>query len=165
MAAALQWGVQRVRADQVWSSLSDTGVGVSVAKTNKKFGSEKQKLDDWMRGIDMLKDVGETEFIRQHQCAVRSLAAFEVERFLPGGRLLREADLDAHVAARRPGARAGVRHADAEVDWDVDRLTQHDLRADVREAVLGPVGVGNDRWRAGRVGQAGSRHQGAGHCH
>jgi dihydroorotate dehydrogenase len=34
-------------------------VGVSVAKTNKEFSSEREKLDDWADGILALKDLGD----------------------------------------------------------------------------------------------------------
>ena len=34
-------------------------IGVSIAKTNKLFKSEKEKVNDWLRGIDMLKDAGD----------------------------------------------------------------------------------------------------------
>lgn len=34
-------------------------IGVSVAKTNKRFKTEKEKLDDWLKGITLLKDVGD----------------------------------------------------------------------------------------------------------
>ncbi len=34
-------------------------VGVSVAKTNKRFKSDKEKLDDWVKGITTLKDCGD----------------------------------------------------------------------------------------------------------
>jgi dihydroorotate dehydrogenase len=33
-------------------------IGVSVAKTNKRFTSEEEKLDDWLKGITLLTDVG-----------------------------------------------------------------------------------------------------------
>lgn len=34
-------------------------VGVSIAKTNKRFKTEKAKLDDWLRGIKLLKGCGD----------------------------------------------------------------------------------------------------------
>lgn len=34
-------------------------VGVSVAKTNMKFKDDKEKLDDWVKGIRTLKDCGD----------------------------------------------------------------------------------------------------------
>lgn len=34
-------------------------IGVSVAKTNKRFANQREKLDDWVRGIKLLKDIGE----------------------------------------------------------------------------------------------------------
>ncbi len=34
-------------------------IGVSVAKTNKHFRNDREKLDDWIRGIKALKDVGD----------------------------------------------------------------------------------------------------------
>ncbi|MEK6900157.1 MAG: hypothetical protein AABX05_03455, partial [Nanoarchaeota archaeon] len=33
-------------------------IGVSIAKTNKDFPNHEEKLDDWIKGIKMLKDLG-----------------------------------------------------------------------------------------------------------
>jgi dihydroorotate dehydrogenase len=34
-------------------------VGVSVAKTNREFTGDKEKLDDWIKGISLMKDAGD----------------------------------------------------------------------------------------------------------
>lgn len=61
-AIIVNYGLKNAGAEALLPRLSRPfafPVGVSVAKTNRRFTDDKEKLDDWVKGLTLLKDAGD----------------------------------------------------------------------------------------------------------